>query len=97
MTKVLICVDGESYREMGEETFDTVMTGVDVTLNKDARSILKYSKIRDVFRSYRMDAYLLDGTIPDDMDIDTLRMHLRLMLGEGLRPIIFMYLDKEDE
>ena len=97
MTKILICVDGESYREMGEETFDTVMTGVDVTLKKDARSILKYSEIRDVFRSYRIDAYVMEGTIPDDMDVDTLRLNLRLMLGEGMKPIIFIYIDKEDE
>ena len=97
MTKVLICVDGKSYREMGEETFDTVMTGVDVTLKKDGRSLLKYSELHDSFRSYGMDAYVIEGTIPDDMDVDTLRLNLRLMLGEGMRPIIFMYIDKEDE
>ena len=97
MTKILICVDGNSYREMGEETFDTVMAGVDVTLKKDTRSLLRYMHIHDSFMSYRMDALVMEGTIPDDMDMDTLRLHLRLMLGEGLKPIIFMYVDREDE
>ena len=96
MTKnVLICVDGRSYREMGEETFDTAMAGVDITLKKDTRSILRYSEIHDSFMSYRMDALVMEGTIPDDMDVNTLRLHLRLMLGEGLKPIIFLYVDKE--
>ena len=97
MTKILICVDGKSYREMGEETFDTAMAGVDISLKKDTLSLLRYSEIRDSFRSYRMDAYVMEGTIPDDMDVDTLRLNLRLMLGEAMRPIIFMYLDREGE
>ena len=97
MTKIPICVDGQSYRDMGETTFDAAMAGVDITLKKDTRSLLRYMHIHDSFMSYRMDALVMEGTIPDDMDMDTLRLHLRLMLGEGMKPIIFMYIDKEDE
>ena len=97
MTKILICVDGESYLEMGEDMFDAVMDKVGITLKKDSRSVQKWSEVYWSFRSYGLDVYVMEGTIPDDMDQDTLRMNLRLMLGEGMRPIIFIYIDREEE
>ena len=97
MTKILICVDGESYLEFGDGRFDAVMDKVGITLKKDSRSVLKWSEVYWSFRSYGMDVRMMEGTIPDDMDQDTLRMNLRFMLGEGLKPIIFMYIDREEE
>ena len=97
MTKILICVDGKSYLELGEDMFDAAMNGVGITLNKDPRSILKWSEVYWSFRSYGMDVRMMEGTIPDDTDEDILRLHLRFMLGEGLKPIIFMYIVREEE
>ena len=98
MTKnILICVDGESYLEKGEEAFDEAMDWVGITLKKDPRTVQKCSDINAGFWSYGMDALVMEGTIPDDMDMAKLDEDLRDYLGEAMRPIIFMYVDMEDE
>ena len=98
MTKnILICVDGESYLEMGERKFDEAMDWVGITLKKDSRSVLKWSDVYWSFRSYDMDVRMIEGTIPDDMDMAFLDKNLRFWLGEAMRPIIFIHMDREDE
>ena len=98
MTKnILICVDGESYLEKGEEAFDEVMDRVGITLKKDPRTILKWSDVYWSFRSYDMDVRMMEGTIPDDMDTAFLDKNLRFWLGEAMRPIIFIHIEREDE
>lgn len=97
MTKVLICVDGKSYLELGDGRFDAVMDKVGITLKKDSRSVLKWSEVYWSFRSYGMDVRMMEGSVPDDMDDHTLRMKLKMILGEGLKPIIFMYIDRKEE
>ena len=97
MTKVLICVDGKSYKELGDRKFDAVMDGVDIILKNDPHTILKWSEVYWAFRSYGMDVRMIEGSVPDDVDEAALKRDLERILGEGMRPIIFIYIDKEDE
>ena len=95
MTKILICVDGKSYKEIGERKFDAAMDWVDIILKKGPESLQEYSEV--YFRAYGMDAFVIEGSVPDDVDVDALKRNLQDFLGEGMKPIIFMYIDKEDE
>ena len=98
MTKnILICVDGWScvnFEGDDEEKFDVVLKEAGITLKEDKESIQRWIDISHSFWVYGIDAEVIEGTIPDDIDMDTLKTNLRAALGPGLRPIIFMYTDK---
>lgn len=98
MTKnILICVDGESYWAMGEKAFDEAMDWVGITLKKDPKTVQKCSDVNAGFWSYGMNAIVMEGTTYDDVDEASLEKDLRFWLGEAMRPIIFMYIDMEEE
>ena len=97
MRRALMFLDGKSYMEFGEEKFYAVLENVEITPMKDSHSIRKWSDAYWAFRSYGMDVRMMEGTVPDDSDLVAMVTDLKAYLGEDLKPIIFMYINREDE
>ena len=98
MRKVLIFINTKAYEEIGPKKVDEVIEACGVSIMNDTRTVLKWQRVYEAFRTYDMHVAVMEGTIPDDRSMHELEARLEFYLGIGIRPIIFIYrLGKEEE
>ena len=96
--KVLLVIHRPGLEEIGQDSFVRQMAFVGVDILDDAEGIAERDDVCMAFRSYGMDACVMEGRVHDDVDPRVLKDRMQLMFGFGMKPIIFMYIcDREEE
>lgn len=87
---VFMVVHRPSLVEFGEDKFFAVMLHAGVKIRGEAKDRLEWSNTYWAFRSYGLDACVMVGDIPDDVNTADVHMELKALLGDNLEPIIVM-------
>lgn len=95
MRTAFIVVHRPSLAEFGEQKFLAVMHHAGVEIRTDAHDRLEWSETYWAFRSYGLDAAVLEGDVPDHVKTKDICDELKILLGDSFKPIIVMTISSE--